>query len=293
MITLLNSGAYIYNKAYTKWVRIDNSSFIITLNPAGGRFTGTIIPEMKIIKAYSKSSNGEYTDVTSSVESRYKSYLQFIEYPITDGVVVYTWPFYSVDVVKIEVALRNIPYPPTSSDPAEDNGLEPPPGFDSLRSWEMQAPYHEFEFRNGVPYYGDLEDHYELTLERPTIDNTVQCSVYPYWKPSREDRLRCLLTASGLGSLDLGNIQSIDTTFNSKLTTIPIVCYGYKGTFCMDLGVTKTIMLSYMRVNPDTVDNSSADSRLTIPFPFPPQLSPPPGLSSSAGGGAARPGSRR
>ena len=253
-MTTLKEGTYVYDKTLSRWVLVDESSFIITFNPGGGEFTETVIPKIKILHAYIRETDGSQTEVTSSINSYYKQFNEFFPYITSDDTLVYIWPFSSADVIKLELAIKDLPTP-------ENHGMSVPPGFDTIRSWEMLVPYHEFKFDQGQPVY-DENGYYKLTLTRSTTDNICQCAVYPYWNPARDGNLRCLISASGLGSLDFGNIQSVNTTYNSKLTTIPIVCYGYKGTYCMDLGVSKTINLSYIRINPDTVDNTSADSRL-------------------------------
>lgn len=58
-------------------------------------------------------------------------------------------------------------------------------------------------------------------------------------------------------SFEFGVITSIRDTYSVNLTQTAIVIYGYKNSMCMDLGVSKTYTLDFIRVNPMNPNNSS------------------------------------
>lgn len=61
--------------------------------------------------------------------------------------------------------------------------------------------------------------------------------------------------------IDFGEIQSVRMQYSASVSPMPSILYGYKGAFCMDLGVTMTVSFTFKRVNPSNPDDSSHDSR--------------------------------
>ena len=229
---------YVYDNNI--WYSLDEASFVLVFSPAGGIFTTQVVPKIKIAKTYTKQDNGKV--IETSVQDTYRD---LILYQTHDGINTYLWYYITDSVTKIDLLIKDLPT-------VLNQGISAPTGFDNIRSWEVQAPYHLFGFNtDSTPGYdADNYTAFGMTMERPTVETIKQSTAYPFWEPSRENKLRALVTAPGLGSLDFGNIQNINITYDSKLTVIPIVCYGYSGTFAMDLGVSKSISFSYIRVQP-------------------------------------------
>lgn len=251
MTVTLNQGAYFYDDTLGEWVPLDDADFLLAFNPGGAAFINDVIPKIRIVSVTSRNVNGETVDITYTVPAiKRTNYLPIRPYTTSEGTFIYIWEFLSTNAVDVTIRITNLPTP-------VNHGITAPQGFDYIRSWEVLEPYYGFNFdSNGDPIYDGYEndnDHtgyYEIKLSRATVDNIRHCAAYPYWNPSRDDHLRAIVAASGLGSLDFGHIQNVSTTFSPRLTVIPIACYGYKGTFCMDLGVTKNISISYIRTPP-------------------------------------------
>ena len=81
---------------------------------------------------------------------------------------------------------------------------------------------------------------------------------YPSGTP---DEVTLAIRCPGESVLHLGTIQSVSNSYSASLTTLPVLPYGYSGTFCMDLGVQRSISVSTVRVTPANSDDMSADSR--------------------------------
>lgn len=120
--------------------------------------------------------------------------------------------------------------------------------------WYSLAPYVPIE---------SIEQ--SLTLTRRGVDGIYAATFYPNWVPARvSNGSRALMIAPGKQMLDFGEIQSITKTYRASNTVIPIMCYGYRRSFVMDLGTSMTVNLKYIRVQPkDWVPNDdlSGDSR--------------------------------
>lgn len=249
-----------YVRSNGVWYILDEVPFVLVFSPGGGVFTTDVIPQIKIAATSVKADNGKITETAGT-----GSYETVVPYQTNEGLNTYLWFYVTNDVIKVDLYVKNLPT-------VQNAGMTAPTGFDGIRAWEVQAPYHLFRFSDRTlqpelpeetPMYdADSDTAFGMSMERPTTETIRQAVAYPFWEPSREDRLRALVTAPGLGSLDFGNIQNLSITYDSKLTIIPIVCYGYKGTFTMDLGVTKTVSFSYVRVSPADYDDSEpTDSR--------------------------------
>lgn len=119
--------------------------------------------------------------------------------------------------------------------------------------WYSLAPYQ--------PIFYD--DHYTiLELSRANSDHIYHNIFYPSWVPNRSSTgARALLTVPMSPSLDFGEIQSVTKSYRANNTVIPIMCYGYRSSFVMDLGTTMSINLKYVRVQPPVPDDNSGDSR--------------------------------
>jgi len=238
----------VFDYIALKWELVDEAAFVLSFEAGGGTFKENSAPMIKIKKCKSKDGNGQIID-TLSIPSAYTDYSSAFLMETYDGNKVYVWALAYNDCTEIEISIKNLPTEPTTG----NNKIEPPSGFNSVLNWEMISPYYKF-------LKGTSDTEYEVTLNRSTIDNVRQALVLPVWVPTNDDRLRAIIVASGLGSLNFGDIQSVNTTYNSRLTTIPIVCHGYTGSYCMDLGVSKTISLSYIRTSPQSPDNTVANS---------------------------------
>lgn len=77
---------------------------------------------------------------------------------------------------------------------------------------------------------------------------------------SREDGTA--MGGTSATSLDIGIITGIAITYSSEVTQKAVLIWGWKGAFCMDMGVSKTFKLEYTRVSPMPFDNSSSNSKL-------------------------------
>ncbi|MGN0138354.1 MAG: hypothetical protein ACI381_07100, partial [Candidatus Methanomethylophilaceae archaeon] len=62
--------------------------------------------------------------------------------------------------------------------------------------------------------------------------------------------------------IDLPPIQTFEYSFQSNLTEISTMVYGYRNNFCMDLGNTMRINVSFERINPQPYDDSSRDPNM-------------------------------
>ena len=245
---VIQPRTYVYGDGV--WLSLDSVPFVIVFSPGGGKFTASTVPSVNIKTTSIKEDNGKID--TTQHETSFK---ELIPYQTADGVETYLWYYISETVIGAELQVQNLPT-------VSNGGITPPTGFASIRAWETVSPYHLFNFTDDETPVYDEQSLWKMTIERPTTDSMKHIVAYPFWKPDRGDRLRALITAPGLGALDFENIQSVSTTYNSNLSVVPIVCYGHKGTFCMDLGVTKTIDISYLRVSPKNPVNDSYDSRL-------------------------------
>lgn len=162
------------------------------------------------------------------------------------------WVWYYDDntsraATSVSVTFTNLPYSPTT-------GLVPPNSIRYATAWSMVAPYETTTISGGICTF-------TLTLKRPSLDNICQKTAYPEWVPARTNQQRAFITSPGYGSIDLGNIQSINEVYSSRVMQIPIVVYGFRNAFCMDTGVTKQIELQYIRTQPNTPNDESGDSR--------------------------------
>lgn len=228
---------YVYDEDKNIWTPIDDAAFVMVFKANGGHFnSNTLIPQIKVTECKKKESNGKVVSMT--VPGLYADFGPLYYTTLSDGSEAFIWAMPSDECTEAVLQIKNLP---TES----NGGIDAPPGFDEVEKWEVLAPYYKFE----IPP-GQTQTPFSITLNRTTVDNVRQCVVEPYWTPSRDGNLRAIAVATGLGSIDFGAIQAINTTYNSKLSVIPIVCYGYEGTFCMDLGVSKTVSISYMRVQP-------------------------------------------
>lgn len=61
-------------------------------------------------------------------------------------------------------------------------------------------------------------------------------------------------------SIDLGIITGVSITYSSSGSPSPVLLWGWKGAFMMDMGVSKAIHLDYNRVSPKEYHNNSSDS---------------------------------
>ena len=148
---------------------------------------------------------------------------------------------------------------------SNETGLTVPEGMEYVQSWYVSAPYF-----NEVP---DADRVIEYIIRETTHqDSQIRRTFYPLWYPARRPTQSMLLVTPGYGTIDMGHIQSISETYNASLKSIPIVCYGYSGAFCMDLGVEKDISVEFIRTSlplpadpahptPYECDDSSADSK--------------------------------
>lgn len=252
---------YIGNDATGTWYNISDAPFILVLDPNGGTFqqlteevTSIITPSACVAESKYRNQNGE----TINTSNPYSEYTDFIRHIGPDGTEVMVLPLLMPESTEITVRIKDLP----STSQGGNGALVPPAGFDNIRSWEVLSPYFELVYRGGAPVYKSGTTYFEIKLSRATRDDNVRHSVLrPFWVPKRDDRLRALIAAPGLGSLDFENVQAVSVNYNSSLTAIPIVCRGFTGTYCMDLGVSKTITINYLRVSPANPDNDSVDSR--------------------------------
>ena len=223
MVTLLGTA----NLAIT-----DDAPFAIIFDPAGGEFLQDIEQPAQI--SASISINGT-TDSSNIVFDNAKK--------------VWAWWADSpqAQIAKeVTVTFSGVPL-------TEAQGLKPPAGISRADSWSIAAPYYES---------GSGLQSFSIPLKRSSTDSICQRTIYPNWIPTRSGTgQRALLTAPGYGTIDLGNIQSVSETYQTKVLQIPIVVYGYTKSFCMDMGVQKTVSINYIRTSPQTVNDSSGDSR--------------------------------
>ena len=236
---LFQPGVYVF--ADNVWYELSAASFSIVVSPGGGKFTRTAAPQIRMTSVVEKTDRGRL-DVTV-VDEQFADMQYFIG---RDGEVYYLWYHFSESHIAVNVEMTSMPT-------VAHESIVPPSGCYEVEAWEMQIPYMEI---------GLGEEVTSIELVRPNMGGLRQTVIYPSWLLARDDRVRAVICAPGYGTLDLGVIQKINTTYTSKLTVLPIVCYGYSGTFCIDLGVTKTISLGYVRVSPDNPNNDSSDSRL-------------------------------
>ena len=90
-MTLLNEGIYTYDSVRGEWILVDQSSFIVTLNPGGGSFTEDAAPKIKILHAYTRDSSGDLVDVTeTAVNQYYRDYNDFFVVLTADDMVMLT-----------------------------------------------------------------------------------------------------------------------------------------------------------------------------------------------------------
>ena len=82
-----------------------------------------------------------------------------------------------------------------------------------------------------------------------------------YYPSGTPDEVTLAIRCPGESVLHLGTIQSVSNSYSASLTTLPVLPYGYSGTFCMDLGVQRSISVSTVRVTPANSNDISADSR--------------------------------
>lgn len=209
------------------------TSSILVFNPSGGQFTNE-----SLISEITKTGFCNY------------DYLK-------DRWVWYTNAPLSSLMVDKKLELKfSVPYSPTT-------GLMPPSGIERADGWESSAPYFLSETLPLTEWQTLPDDHtivYTITGYLP-IDSSVKRTLSPHWVPAQRDRQSAILVTTGYGAVDLGHIQSINETYDASLSPIPIVCFGYGRSFCMDLGVTKTISLSVIRTNPMVINEDSEDSR--------------------------------
>lgn len=256
----IGGAVQVFDPSTGSWKSADDAPFIIVFDANGGEFTRATgsAPLIKLTSCTKKDGNGKVTDITVPMQEYYgdptdptdmggEAY--YVSSPPDGRAPYYLWALSLEECTEATLKISNLPTTRTNG------GIKAPSGFSTISKWEMIAPYHRFDISNNV------SSTYEIKLNRSTVDNVRQTTVEPYWTPSRDGNLRAIAVATGLGSLDFGAIQAVNTTYNSKLTVIPIVCYGYTGTFCMDLGVSKTVSISYLRVSPENPDNDSFDSR--------------------------------
>lgn len=59
---------------------------------------------------------------------------------------------------------------------------------------------------------------------------------------------------------DLGEIKSLVISYEVTISSSPIPIFGYKNTFCMDLGVMKKYEIEFTRINPSVKNQSSTSS---------------------------------
>ena len=220
----------------------NTASFVISLDVGGGMWDDPL-PKAQITAAYDTDGNAVQFDNTIS---------SFVPTVTDTEEIVLVWYSDNANATRIEVSLTDMPYVRSSSDMS---GMRPPVGFDSMTSWEAMVPYYKLT----TPSSGAFDTTYEM--KRPSTEHIRHVVMRPFWVPARDGHLRCLTVTPGLGSVDFGTIQGISETYNASITSIPIVCYGYTGAFCMDLGVTRTVTVSYIRVSPNNPDNDSYDSR--------------------------------
>lgn len=80
------------------------------------------------------------------------------------------------------------------------------------------------------------------------------------YPPGTPDEVTLAIRCPGESVLYLGTIQSVSNSYSASLTTLPVLPYGYSGTFCMDLGVQRSISVSTVRVTPASCNDISPDS---------------------------------
>ena len=259
-------GVYVFDQTTRVWHTINEMPFIITLSPNGGTFDLSVAaPTAAITAGYDSDGNAV------TVNTQTKVFVPFLD--AASGDTLYIWST-QTDAVKITMILQYLPYVRTSPGIDEDvtvsRGIVPPAAFNKLLKWETLVPYQAvddgFYDDNGNedPEYTPQTTDISTTtyeMKRASTEHVCQVVMAPFWAPARDGNLRCLTVTPGFGSLDFGAIQSIDRTYNAVLTTIPIVCYGYTGSFCMDLGVKGIVTINYIRTSPNNPDNTSYDSR--------------------------------
>lgn len=95
------------------------------------------------------------------------------------------------------------------------------------------------------------------TVNVPRTGVTYYEDGYPSGTP---DEVTLAIRCPGESVLYLGTIQSVSNSYSASLTTLPVLPYGYSGTFCMDLGVQRSISVSTVRVTPASCNDISPDS---------------------------------
>lgn len=150
--------------------------------------------------------------------------------------------------------------------------LLPPDGMAGMASWDTEKPF----FRgvdDAASSIQRISFLYNIT-PRKSQDGIIRRTFYPSWIPALNDgdNQRAVLVTPGHKTIEIHNIQTVTETYNAVLDVKPIVVYGYKRSFCMDLGVSKKVSLKYIRPglpypadpsNPSLreCDNNSGDSR--------------------------------
>ena len=142
-----------------------------------------------------------------------------------------------------------------------DNQLTYPPGIAPLLYTDDNTP----RWSSSAPYTPITTTYETMTLSRAGEDRTYFRVFYPSWLPIREDdKPRAVLCAPGFLPLDVSEIQSVSKSYRASNTVIPIVCFGYRRSYVMDLGTTASVSIKYVRVEPanPTPATQTGDSRL-------------------------------
>lgn len=174
---------------------------------------------------------------------------------------------------EMKVYFRSLPFTESMDNPnGSTYSLIPPDGMGGMTAWETEKPY--FKGVDDSTYIGNrISFEYTFTA-RKSQDRMIRRTFYPAWTPLLNDGdvQRAILITPGHKAIEIHNIQTVTETYNVSLDVKPIVVYGYKRSFCMDLGVSKQISIQYTRPGlpypqntiaptPHECDNSSGDSR--------------------------------
>lgn len=245
-----NGIVKVFDWKALEYVPINDAPFVLILQPNGGLFRyNTLKPSIKVDTC--KRTNDDGATIQLAVPPMYDHYEPLYYTTLSDGTGAFIWAMTYDSCTEISLYIKDLPT-------VANSGLTAPPGFDRISAWEVHIPYTKFSFNSSET---PMSTPFTMTMSRASTENFRHVSADPYWIPARDGALRCLTVTPGMGSLDFGKVQGISRTYNASLTTIPIVCYGYTGSFCIDLGVSEIVTLNYMRVGPDTPDNTSSDSR--------------------------------
>ena len=160
-----------------------------------------------------------------------------IEYDSDNNIWVWWHDTYNFSE-DMTVTFGNVPY-------NNETGLVPPEGMSSVVAWNVAAPYFEHRIITTNPDPGTFQ--YTIRKRDATTSAMVRRTFLPSWAPLRQAEQSVTLVTAGYPSLDFGYIQKITETYAATLWPKPIVCKGYSGAFCMDLGVTKQVTVNFLR----------------------------------------------